>query len=355
MSEHLRKILELSTKLGFFKMVESNNVKTISFGPLAILLANNIHNEWFRSNVINSELNTFLYESNPDHTWQEDSQLAYNQLLQANSEQLPFGLASAFQTCMPTKANEDKDSQLQGMTHCQTKGYRHLVFISEKDSQKYFYRLQLKRRIWWRKFSTDPERFQISEYKTGEHGEYVQISAKFPFTTEVVETIHNHSSSLLNGYGSLFEVKVGRKKMMPHVIESVCLERPAVLTYLCDAFQTQPARAVLRLHHSLAPYKVALAVDPREDRLEELGQLATFLCLNLRKEGVHTLFISSSRSKKTKEAQLGFHDSIGIPYTVVVNAESLINGIVGLRSRDTTLQEQVHVSKLTSYMQRLLS
>ncbi|XP_046658366.1 DNA polymerase subunit gamma-2, mitochondrial isoform X2 [Homalodisca vitripennis] len=323
MSEHLRKILELSTKLGFFKMVESNNVKTISFGPLAILLANNIHNEWFRSNVINSELNTFLYESNPDHTWQEDSQLAYNQLLQANSEQLPFGLASAFQTCMPTKANEDKDSQLQGMTHCQTKGYRHLVFISEKDSQKYFYRLQLKRRIWWRKFSTDPERFQISEYKTGEHGEYVQISAKFPFTTEVVETIHNHSSSLLNGYGSLFE--------------------------------TQPARAVLRLHHSLAPYKVALAVDPREDRLEELGQLATFLCLNLRKEGVHTLFISSSRSKKTKEAQLGFHDSIGIPYTVVVNAESLINGIVGLRSRDTTLQEQVHVSKLTSYMQRLLS
>uniref|UniRef100_A0A1B6LUF5 Anticodon-binding domain-containing protein n=1 Tax=Graphocephala atropunctata TaxID=36148 RepID=A0A1B6LUF5_9HEMI len=354
MSDQLKKILELSTKLGFLKITGSN-VETLGFGPLAQLLANNVYNEWFRSNIIQSDLNTFLYESISDQTWQEDCQPAYKQMLQTTNEQLPFGLGSIFKTDI-SKTSEDKDNQFGGMSQFQTKGYRYLVFISEKDSQKYFYRLQLKRRIWWRKFSTDPERFQISEHnKTGENGEHVQISAKFPFTTAVIETIHNHGNSCLTGYELLFEAKVGRKKSLPHVIESVCLERPAVLTYLCDAFQTQSARPYLRLHHALAPYKAALAVDPSEDRVEELGQLATYVCLDLRKEGVHTLFTPGSRSKKSIDAQFGVHDSIGIPYTVVVTGESLTNGIMGLRSRDTTLQEQVHVSKLTSHMQRLLS
>uniref|UniRef100_A0A1B6LT14 Anticodon-binding domain-containing protein n=1 Tax=Graphocephala atropunctata TaxID=36148 RepID=A0A1B6LT14_9HEMI len=299
MSDQLKKILELSTKLGFLKITGSN-VETLGFGPLAQLLANNVYNEWFRSNIIQSDLNTFLYESISDQTWQEDCQPAYKQMLQTTNEQLPFGLGSIFKTDI-SKTSEDKDNQFGGMSQFQTKGYRYLVFISEKDSQKYFYRLQLKRRIWWRK------------------------------------------------------AKVGRKKSLPHVIESVCLERPAVLTYLCDAFQTQSARPYLRLHHALAPYKAALAVDPSEDRVEELGQLATYVCLDLRKEGVHTLFTPGSRSKKSIDAQFGVHDSIGIPYTVVVTGESLTNGIMGLRSRDTTLQEQVHVSKLTSHMQRLLS
>lgn len=58
-----------------------------------------------------------------------------------------------------------------------------------------------------------------------------------------------------------FQAKVGRKKQLPHVIECVCYESPAVMTYLYDAFQQQPSRNMLRLHPSLAPYKTAFAVD----------------------------------------------------------------------------------------------
>lgn len=59
------------------------------------------------------------------------------------------------------------------------------------------------------KFSTDPERFIIVEDSCQEEGkERIQISAKFPWKTEIIETIGNHGNNHLSIYGSTFEVIV---------------------------------------------------------------------------------------------------------------------------------------------------
>lgn len=46
-------------------------------------------------------------------------------------------------------------------------------------------------------------------------------------------------------------------------------------------------------------------------------------------------------------------DSIGIPYSLLLDAESLNTGLMKLRDRDTTLSETVHISFLTEYLSQI--
>jgi DNA polymerase gamma 2 len=73
---------------------------------------------------------------------------------------------------------------------------------------------------------------------------------------------------------------------------------------------------------------------------EELSQLALYLTKQLRSVGISTLLLPDI-TKKSLESQFSRNDELGIPYTVVLNDASLKNGIIGLRSRDTTLKVSV--------------
>jgi len=166
--------------------------------------------------------------------------------------------------------------------------------------------------------------------------------------TEVVESIHLHDGETLAAQGCAFQVKAGRRTIVPDVVSSVCGESSAVLTYLYDALQPGPSHHLLRLHHALAPYKAAFMVDPSGP--VELRELASYLSMSLRRAGLLTLPIPPDLC-----TTLTHHDCLGVPYTIVLTMATLTSGILGLRSRDTTLQEEVHVSKLTSYMLQLLN
>nr|CAD7430890.1 unnamed protein product [Timema monikensis] len=86
---------------------------------------------------------------------------------------------------------------------------------------------------------------------------------------------------------------------------------------------------------------------------EELSQLATYLTRQLRKAGVSTLLLPDV-AKRSQESQFLRNDEMGVPYTAVLNDNTLKTGILGLRSRETTLKEQVHVSELESHVGLLL-
>lgn len=46
-------------------------------------------------------------------------------------------------------------------------------------------------------------------------------------------------------------------------------------------------------------------------------------------------------------------DSIGIPYSLILDVESLNTGLMKLRNRDTTLSETIHISFLTEYLSKI--
>lgn len=85
---------------------------------------------------------------------------------------------------------------------------------------------------------------------------------------------------------------------------------------------------------------------------DELKDLAVYLCRQLRKNHISCLYLPSSY-KNTLDSQWKQYDQMGIPYNVLLNENTLKNGIIYLRNRDTTLKEQVHVANLAEYVEKL--
>lgn len=48
-------------------------------------------------------------------------------------------------------------------------------------------------------------------------------------------------------------------------------------------------------------------------------------------------------------------DSIGVPYGILLEPDSLVTGFFKLRNRDTTLLETVHISQLESYLLKIFN
>lgn len=65
--------------------------------------------------------------------------------------------------------------------------------------------------------------------------------------------------------------------------------------------------------------------------------LAEYVSLILRKNNVETLFLSQKRPKTTEE-WFQFYDLMAVPFVVVLEPSMLNDSILGLRSRETTLQ-----------------
>jgi Glycyl-tRNA synthetase (class II) len=78
---------------------------------------------------------------------------------------------------------------------------------------------------------------------------------------------------------------------------------------------------------------------------EELSQLSLYLTKQLQNVGISTLLLPDV-AKKSQESLFSRNDELGIPYTVVLNDATLKNGILALRSRDTTLK--VSAGSITS-------
>lgn len=114
-----------------------------------------------------------------------------------------------------------------------------------------------------------------------------------------------------------------------------------IITFLCDAYDglnEETDSEMLRLHKKLAPYKIAFAgAASTEENRENLKDLATLLSKKIRKNGIPVLNLPDS-CRVNVEAQYARNDAFGIPYTIFLNDATLNDGIIYIRSRDTTLK-----------------
>ncbi|KAL5233152.1 hypothetical protein ACI65C_000562 [Semiaphis heraclei] len=212
-------------------------------------------------------------------------------------------------------------------------------------------------------FSANPGRFSLTEISTDDNGqESTEIRAEFEWGQETIETIRNVSTKMFDSLEpaeqDIFLSRVGKRKVLPHVVESETSLEKACMVFLCDGYTELPYhndhREVFRFHRKLAPYKITFAAPLlNAKKADELRQLSIYLGLNLKKSGVSTL-ITPNMAKKSLESQFTDSDCLGIPYIAVLNESTLEDGIVGLRSIETTLEEKIHVANLTSYVELLI-
>ena len=146
---------------------------------------------------------------------------------------------------------------------------------------------------------------------------------------------------------------VNGEKCLPWVVEpSVGVDR-LMLSVLCDAYEEQvmdngKKRVVLHLAPNIAP--VQIAVFPLVSNKENIAAKAKEVYGLLRKKYV-TLYDGVSNIGKRYRRQ----DEIGTPYCVTIDYQTLEDGSVTVRDRDSMGQERVGIDRLNEYLTNIFN
>lgn len=135
------------------------------------------------------------------------------------------------------------------------------------------------------------------------------------------------------------------QKMIPHVIEPAVGINRLFLMVLCDAYwqDEENERTVLKLKPELAPYKAA--IFPLAKNKPKLVKMAKEIFADL-SQNLHVTYDERSNIGK----RYLYQDEIGTPFCITVDYESLEDGAVTVRDRDTTEQVRIKVEKLAAYL-----
>ncbi len=130
------------------------------------------------------------------------------------------------------------------------------------------------------------------------------------------------------------------EKVIPHVMEPTFGISRVFLVLLTNGYTEEADRLVLKLDKNIAPYRVA--VFPLVKNKEEIVKKAREVFDSLVDSGVSTAWDDRGNIGKRYYAQ----DEIGTPSCITVDYQTLEDGTVTVRDRDTMKQERVVIEDL---------
>lgn len=137
---------------------------------------------------------------------------------------------------------------------------------------------------------------------------------------------------------------VTNQKYVPFVVEPSLGADRVTLAFLCGAYDEEEiapgdVRIVLHFHPALAPIKIAIL--PLSNKLTEK---ATEVYSTLSKKWMCEFDDRQSIGKRYRR-----QDEIGTPYCITFDFDSLEDGCVTIRDRDSMAQIRISISELDSY------
>ena len=138
------------------------------------------------------------------------------------------------------------------------------------------------------------------------------------------------------------------EKYIPYVIEpSVGVER-TVLTVLCDAYEKETLedgseREVMHFHPFLAPYKVAVLPLVKKYHSEKAMEVYK----KLSKHFMTSYDETGNIGKRYRRC-----DVVGTPYAITIDDETINNGTVTVRDRDTMKQVTIKLDEIVDYINK---
>ncbi len=141
------------------------------------------------------------------------------------------------------------------------------------------------------------------------------------------------------------------EKYIPYVIEPSLGADRVTLAFLCNAYDEEvidaeknDVRTVMHFHPALAPFKAA--VLPLSKKLSEP---ATELYTALSKKFMIDFDETGSIGKRYRR-----QDEIGTPFCITFDFESLEDGCVTIRERDSMQQERIKIEDVAAYIEKAI-
>ena len=237
-----------------------------------------------------------------------------------------------------------------------------------------------KRLHWWEKQGVARSQIELYEVPDDELAHYskrtVDLMYKFPHGLEELEGIanrtdfdlgsHTKNQDDLNIVAKVMENKDSNSKLalqdlqtkewvVPYVIEPSAGVERGFLAILNEAYKVETLgdgkeRVVLGLKPHLAPIKAA--VIPLKKNNEEIVALSSKI-----KKTLQGLNIGRILLENTGNIGKGYrrHDEIGTPVCITVDFESLEDGTVTIRDRDTMQQERLKIEDLEDFLKNKIT
>lgn len=145
----------------------------------------------------------------------------------------------------------------------------------------------------------------------------------------------------------------GNKKYIPYVVETSVGSDRCILALMCDAYRKEfegdkeKERVVLKFAPAIAPVKVAVLPLMKKGGLDERGRE---VLKDIQMDYQCEYDVAGSIGKRYRR-----QDEIGTPYCVTVDYETLEDGTVTIRNRDTMEQERIDATQLKKYLADHLS
>ncbi len=181
----------------------------------------------------------------------------------------------------------------------------------------------------------------------------VDFEFEYPFGQKELFGLAYRTDYDLNKHGLEYQDEESKTKIVPHVIEpSFGLDR-AMLALLVSAYteddSAEETRVFLKFKPAIAP--VICAVSPLLKNKPELVDKARFIFGELKAKFGRVMWDDNGNIGKRYRRQ----DEIGTPFCITVDFDTLQDGTVTVRDRDTGTQERINEKDLTAFLSDKIS
>ena len=303
----------------------------------------------------NGEINAYLRPETATTTY-----VNFKNVLDAKPHKLPFGIAQIGKSFRNEISPRGFVFRMREFEQAEMQ-----YFVNPSEDEKYFEYWKQTRLSWWINVLGIPSeklRFLPHEKLAHYAKAAVDIEYAFPDGFDEVEGIHNRQDFDLGSHtkgqsefklsAHVMENKDSTTKLsysdaqtgenfVPYVIETAMGTNRAMLTVMLEAYEEEDlgdgkSRTVLKLKPWLSPVKAA--VIPLVRNVPEIVDLSNKIVDDLRKLGIGKIELENSGNIGKNYRR---HDEIGTPVCITVDHQTLEDGTVTLRHRDSMEQERI--------------
>ena len=237
-------------------------------------------------------------------------------------------------------------------------------FVEPGTDMTWFEFWKAERMQWHQSLGLSPERLNFHAHAGTELAHYARAAFDIEFDFggtlgfQEIEGIHNRGDFDLRRHQEFSNKKLeyfdqpNNRRYLPYVIETSVGADRTTLAALVNAYREETVegeeegRTVLRLHASLAPIKAAVFALTKK---EGMPDMAHRIAGDLRQHFAVDYDETGSIGKRYRR-----QDEVGTPFCITVDTDSVKDGTVTVRDRDTLKQDRIGADALRGYLQERL-
>ena len=391
----MEKVVALCKRRGFIfpsSEIYGGVGSTYDYGHYGVLLKTNVKNEWWRSMLQERDDIVAIDSAILQHpkVWEASGHLAgftdplvdcktcgqrfradhlqdlpcgrkpskhpggifinFKNVLQFSRKKPPFGIAQV--------GKSFRNEITPGNFIFRTREFEQMemeYFVAPGEAQKWFEHWLKERERWYVELGIRPDHLRLRAHDPEELSHYSSgtsdVEYLFPIGWSELEGIANRGDFDLTQHAlhsgeklEYFDQQSG-ERYVPHVIEPAAGADRATLAFLVDAYDEElveregagegETRTVLRLHPRLAPVKAAVLPLVNKDGQRELAREVQ----RVLRTRVQCEYDEGGAIGRRYRRQ----DEIGTPFCLTIDHQSLEDGTLTLRDRDSLSQQRLPI------------